>query len=678
MAIRTVSNTGGNYNAAGTWVEGVTPTSADDVVFTATSGQLTVNTSSAAKSIDFTNYTNTITFNQLLTVSGNVNLGTGGYTQAGANGITVNTTATLTSNSVIWTRRFTFAGSSITYTLADNWSITGIVTFGGVTSTIINGNILNVGGNLTSSSAVIVSGTTSIVLDGTGTWSSSGGRIRNNLTINTAGTITVSGTVYYGTGTFTYTAGTVVTTGSTLDINTNTTLATNGITWNNLLLGPSSGAYTLTLTSDLALTGTLTLGRSSVATISFVLGGNNLVTSSANLVVTNSTTFTVPQNLTFVNGNVGPGATINGNQISLSGNLVGPSSSISSGTTTIVLIGTGTWSHPGNGVLRNNLTINTAGTITISGNVYYNTGTLTYTAGTAVTTGSTLNISLSTAFTTNGITWWNMSVSGSTPTLTLGNDLSVAGTLTFSASTSTTLTGNTLNISGGINVISNVIVSGTTAILFSGTGTWTHPAAGVIRNNLTINTDGTITLVNNVYYNTGTLTYTAGTVVTTGSSLAISASTTLITNGISWNNIIIAAATTLTLGNTLVVGGTLTLGFSTIFTTSGFTVGVLNLSVTGRTHQFASTQTYTVNTSISCTIATNASRVLLRSTTPGSKAIFNLSPSATQDLGFVNATDINSLGGKKIYSYRGVFSNTDNWEILPTDPIFSSSSTFII
>ena len=41
---------------------------------------------------------------------------------------------------------------------------------------------------------------------------------------------------------------------------------------------------------------------------------------------------------------------------------------------------------------QNNLTINSpSGTITISGNVYYNTGTLTHITGTVITKNSTLN-----------------------------------------------------------------------------------------------------------------------------------------------------------------------------------------------------------------------------------------------------------------------------------------------
>lgn len=70
MAVRTISNLGGNYSATGTWVEGVVPTSADDIVATATSGQLTVNVSSAARTIDLSLYTNTVTMNANWTISG--------------------------------------------------------------------------------------------------------------------------------------------------------------------------------------------------------------------------------------------------------------------------------------------------------------------------------------------------------------------------------------------------------------------------------------------------------------------------------------------------------------------------------------------------------------------------------------------------------------------------------
>ena len=93
MATRTISNTGGNYNATGTWVEGIVPTSADDIVATATSGQLTINVSSAARTVVLTNYTNTITMNANWTISGGSLTSTLVGTFAGTAGILIFSTA---------------------------------------------------------------------------------------------------------------------------------------------------------------------------------------------------------------------------------------------------------------------------------------------------------------------------------------------------------------------------------------------------------------------------------------------------------------------------------------------------------------------------------------------------------------------------------------------------------
>lgn len=65
MATRTISAAGGNYNAPGTWDEGVVPTASDDVVARGdgTSGPLTITAAAACRSANFTNYTGTLTHN---------------------------------------------------------------------------------------------------------------------------------------------------------------------------------------------------------------------------------------------------------------------------------------------------------------------------------------------------------------------------------------------------------------------------------------------------------------------------------------------------------------------------------------------------------------------------------------------------------------------------------------
>ena len=125
MPLRTVSNTGGNWNATTAWVGGVVPIAGDTVDFTATSGNLTVNVATATLAgIDFTNYVGTITVSNTLNVtSGTINLGTGGYTQAGASGFGIGGSVTIISNGTVWSRIITFLTSSSTTTLSDNLTV---------------------------------------------------------------------------------------------------------------------------------------------------------------------------------------------------------------------------------------------------------------------------------------------------------------------------------------------------------------------------------------------------------------------------------------------------------------------------------------------------------------------------------------------------------------------------
>ena len=283
MAVRTVSNTGGNWNATTTWVGGVVPSATlDTVAFTATSGQLTVNVASVCIGINFTNYVNTITFTALLTVNGPINLGTGGYTQAGGSGIQANATATHTSNGVVWSRLWAFAGVSQTYTLADNFNFTGSLNFNGVTSIIINGNTINTR-NILSTTTAITSGTTNIVFNGTGTWSNtSTGAIRNNVTVNTASTLTLGANVYWNTGIFTHLSGNVDTTtnASTFNCQSGTIDAAN-VTWNNFYFS-STGANILVLLNTLNILRDFTVGGQGTITGAFdIYCGNNNVNNSS-------------------------------------------------------------------------------------------------------------------------------------------------------------------------------------------------------------------------------------------------------------------------------------------------------------------------------------------------------------------------------------------------------------
>lgn len=599
------------------------PTSADDVFFDANSGAATVTVTapSVGLTLNFTGFTGTFAGASQVTISGNVTIVVGmGLTYTGT--LIINATSTLTSNGKTWSGALSFGGSN-TKTLADNWTVTG--TFSVLTSTTtINGNTLNLNGNM--SIGGITTGTTNINLTGTGTWTGAAANIlRNDLTINTAGTITVSGTVSYNTGTITYSAGTVITTGSTLTLgaaSTTTVLLVNGITWANI----TTTGGTLTLTQNLNLTGTLLVG-----TAALIINTGTINTGGLNHATSGSLT----------------------------------------GTANIVFNGTGTWSG-GGGATQVNITINTTGTLTLSSSttIFWNTGTLTYTAGTVISTGNQFTCVASSTFNCGGMSFNNVTFSN--PTITLSSDLNLNGTLTIN-NTTVTINGNTINTK---SLTMTTASAGTTNFVLNGTGTWS--GSGVVGNNLTINHAGTTTVSGTVTFGASgkTLTYTAGTVTTTGSTLSTSVAATFNTAGITWNNFTTKVQGTITINSLLNISGTLTLspsGVGTTFTgTSGWTCGTFTCT-TIQPVVFKSGLTYNCNTSFTITVSTNASRILFSSSIGGTRAIFTLGFGASQNVGFVNATDIDSSLGQTIWSFNGVLSNTLNWSVLtyPKQTTFS-------
>ena len=190
---------------------------------------------------------------------------------------------------------------------------------------------------------------------GIGTWFSSSTSVAfaQPVVINkSGGTLTIHDGRIHGTLTGTtslmHTAGTVICLGTYRSYNS--TLTTNGMTFNNVSFGAAGTAVAVTLGNDMDIAGNLT------------------ITSTA-------------------------GLTINNNQINLSGSFINNITATSSGGTTIInMVGTGniqTTGTPTN--WTNPITINsTSGTITWLGTNGYN-GNLIYTAGTIASTSSILN-----------------------------------------------------------------------------------------------------------------------------------------------------------------------------------------------------------------------------------------------------------------------------------------------
>lgn len=466
MANRYFLNIGANWGDTANWSDtsGGTggfsvPTNVDDVFFDGNSGNCTVNASNrTAKTLNFTGYTNTITMTNNITVSGNVTLGAG-MGIAGTGQLIVNTTATLTSNGKTWSAGFTFSGTSQTYTLADNWAISGLIRFSGTTACTINSNTITASGGFQTTSSAGTTGTTSITWTG-GTWSDTGaGNIRNNLTIN--GNVTVSGTVYYSTGTLTYTSGTVTVTGSRLRVNT-CTLDLNTLTLNNF---QTDGVSTYTLLSDLNINGEW----------------------YANV---NGTTINGTFNINVSNG-------LN--------NLGGISQG--TGTTTLNLLG-GTWS--GGGILSLNTNINGNVNITLNGGGF-STRTLTYVSGN-VTCASTSIVALGGTLNVAQIQFANATVANAT----LLADLNISGQVSGSGVSANGAFN--VNIGNGLRVFANQLSGTATFVIRGGTIDLTGAANGALNANVVIN--GNVYILFYAQLG-GTLTYLGGTV--TGDLLAISA-----------------------------------------------------------------------------------------------------------------------------------------------------------
>jgi len=628
MPTRTVANGGGNYNAIGTWVEGAVPTSADDVVFTATSGQLTMNVANQnCRSINFTNYTNTMTFTFALSCNGGpINFGTGGYTIAGTNtsGLFVQASTTITSNGTTWPYHFTFAGTSAVFTLADNMTVgaTRDVIFQGTTTQTINGNTLTALGNVRTGGAATTTGTTNLVMAGTGTWSNTNtGDLRlNSFTINTAGTVTISGTVRYSSGTFTYTAGTVSPSGSLLLFATSTTINVGGTTLAGIQFQGTS--QTFTLLSDINCS-------------SFIFNGTTSTVVNGLFNINNSGSTTINQ----------PGHAI-------------------TGTASVVLTGTGNWQHNSTSTMGLNVTVNTAGTITFTGNGFRCAAGKVF-LHTAGTLAGTLSI-FSTGYQFNCPTIiWTSGLTTKSGTITMLADLKVGG---WAVQTNNTVLAGafTLYNSGSLSRATSGTFNATggAVMVMNGTGAWSDlfPTSGM-QVPITINTAGTITISGTVaVFN---LTYVTGTVAGTY-TMRFNVGCTLDTNTLVLSSVIFIAGT-ITLNSLLRVGvqlypaGAITLAGSFGFTCVNFFMGsslTLPPSIVN-----------TITGSMICTVGTLAARSLIQcSTVAGTKAILNLSPGATQDNGYLSNTDVDSSGGVTIWTYKGVLTREVNWNQLSTDP----------
>lgn len=282
------------------------------------------------------------------------------------------------------------------------------------------------------------------------------------------------------------------------------------------------------------------------------------------------------------------------------------------------------------------LTINCTGftgTLTMSA-LLTTYGSVTLASGMTISGSSTLAVagSVTATFTSNGKTWPTPLTFGVTNTITLVGDWVNTGLVTANASTTINkTTAETFTCAGGYTFgTSSTSNTGTAEIILTG-GTYTpSTSTGVLQNNCTFAGNVTISNGTTFRYSTGILKYTSGSVTTTNTTLACNASTTLNTNGITWDKVsLTGAVATFTLTSSLICTGLLTFATGsniitinrttaeTITTSGGLTqggatstiAGTAEIIVTGGTITGPSSTGYLANNltlSGSCTFAAGA------------------------------------------------------------------------
>jgi hypothetical protein len=361
--------------------------------------------------------------------------------------------------------------------------------------------------------------------------------------------------------------------------------------------------------------------------------------------------------------------------INVSGNITIGSGVNFAGSTAskLSMIAAGTWTTNGKTIPQN---------ILIGGTTLF-----TCTLADDLTTSGDLSLTNTTSTTFSGdfhLYAATASISG-TQTVTIVHDVTISGLTTFTSGAHVVDGLYNWN-TGGLLLAGTAAYTGTTTIVLTG-GTISRDSTGVLSNKLTF--AGNVTVSGTIAYaasGTPTITYVSGTITTTGSTLSAATSFTMDTEGMTWNSISLtgaltltvssalalagdltmAAATTLTLNDTLTVAGTMTMSNAavTFNGTSGWTVDTLTHTTptVTRIFTFEDGITYTVTSAMNANhTGAQTIRYTYTSSDAVAKAILTLGYGATQNIGFLNPTRIDSSLGQPVFSFNGVITESLNW-----------------
>ena len=263
----------------------------------------------------------------------------------------------------------------------------------------------------------------------------------------------------------------------------------------------------------------------------------------------------------------------------------------------------------------NNLNFSAGQTLTVSGNVQFDT----LVSGMTVNGTGILTINAASAFLSAGQTITGGLLNSST--ITLGDNMAVSNY--FANGTSN---GNLVTATGSVTIQGSGL-AGTSNFNMVGTGTFGGGGLLTVTGGVTFNTSGTITIANvNTNNSAVNINYTAGTIVNTGSLLKITQNVTLNTGTMHWNNILVGTAGTscsVTLGSQLIADRAVSiLGHSSAFPVTfagafNLTCGELDLEPNFSTIRFPAGVTITVNNTYFAD-GQSASKVVLQSATASS------------------------------------------------------------
>ena len=450
-----------NWNATGTWTCGHVPLSSDDVTIT-DNDVVNVNIAGAvAQSLTIQAGGNDtfLIFNagSSLTVTNNV-------------AVQAPTANNATKEITLGTATLTVTKGNVTVAGGNNNNTTSQITITSGTLAVTTGSVTVTGGNnngsvsqitVTSGALTVSAGNVAVTAGAGGTSTASLAVTTGAININT-GTLNVNG----GTGGSAVASVLVNSTGS-LTVQGNATVTGGTAANRNALLSVATGLITinggLTLASSFAATSTASItnaaGRITVNGAAGVTNGDTMTVGAGTFRATNAAaTYTNSNAAIVANTTVSTGTlNVTGNLTNATGDTLTVSSTGNitvggtlSNSATITLTTTGTVNANGTFTNSGTFTNTASGNLNLGGNATVN-GTFNRGTGTVTCNGTAVQNLSGTALTAAGLNNFTMNNTAGVATtgVTLGNDITVNGTLTFTSGKITTGANNVIIATAG-------------------------------------------------------------------------------------------------------------------------------------------------------------------------------------------------------------------------------------